>query len=852
MITLLSTVSLPYLRSNPARMALTLLGVIIGVQGMVAMATLNRSIVGAFERGVDVIAGDAVLQIAGPESGIPESLALIAQEVPGVQHASALVQGSFRPIDQPDVRIAVFGVDFLEQVGHRNPQFPREHVHIRHEISFLNSLDSIALGTPLMERLHLDLGATIDLSTPAGLQTFTIRGLVDPVGPVKLHDGAVALLDLPNAQRLLLKPGLVQAIYITLADGADQPTVEAALQEALAGRAQVQPTSIRGRQFGALLGSLRVALWLASLVTMIVAFFIIYQTMAISVDQRRRDIAVARALGFTRSSIVAVFLAEGTLVGLLGSAGGVLGGYLLARLSLSTAMAGVTEMYVAHVAGAELSPPLGETMIAVALGVTTCVLASCLPAFRAAGQPPAQVLRSTSGSSEPSITPTSLALGTAVVLTAILVLKTDLRLPTPGTKTAWIMLGHGLLLTGSALFAPAFVTLVAAIVRPLKGRATLIVDLAADFFARQPRRAAATASAIMVGYALVVVLGSVVYSITGNLRGWLDRTFDSNLIVGTSPGLAATTFQSTLATDLARIPDVHSVERYRKALLVFEESPIVIVAFDRTNRPDKSPLVITQSTPGAYEEAERGDALFISESFAFRFSAEIGDEIALPTAAGMRTFAVRAVVRDYTFDLGTVFVDIDVYQELWQDTRLTYAKIWTAPEASVAAVRDAVAVAIADEPQVNMITNVEFREEVEGRVHSLLRVLDSLQVFASLIAILSVANLLLASVLDRRREIGLLRSIGVTRGQIRRAVVVEAGLMGLTGGLLGVIAGGAASFFMVTHSLRIDMGWSLDFYFPLTLAFSTMIATTAAAAFAGYLPARRITAGTVLESVQRE
>ena len=852
MITLLATISLPYLRSNGARMALTLLGVIIGVQGMVAMASLNRSIVRAFERGVDVIAGDAVLQIAGPESGIPESLASIAQDVQGVQHVSALVQGSFQPARDPNVRIAVFGVDFLEQVAHRNPQFPREHVHIRHEISFLNALDSIALGTPLIERLGLELGATLDLITPAGLQTFTLRGTVDPVGPVKLHNGAVALLDLPNAQRLLLKPGLVQAIYVTLADGVNEETVKAELQKALDGRARVESTSIRGQQFGALLGSLRVALSLASIVTMIVAFFIIYQTMAISVDQRRRDIAIARALGFTRSSIVFVFLAEGAIMGSLGAAGGVIGGYLLARLSLSTAMAGVTEMYVAHVAGAELSPPLGETAVAVTLGIATCVLASCLPAFRSAGQPPAQVLRSTSGTTEPSATPASLALGTAVVLAAIGVLSSDLRLPTSGAKTAWIMLGHGLLLTGSSLFAPAFVTLIATVTRSLKGRATLIVDLAADFFARQPRRTAATASAIMVGYALVVVLGSVVYSITGNLRGWLDKTFDSDLIVGTSPGLAATTFQSELATKLEQIPDVRSVERYRKALLVFENSPIVIVAFDRKNRPDKTPLVVTKSAPHAYEAAERGNALFISESFAFRFSVDIGDQISLPTATGPRLFDVRAVVRDYTFDLGTVFVDIDVYQELWQDTRLTYAKIWTDPEASIPAVRSAVAIAIAAEPQVNMITNVEFREEVEGRVYGLLRVLDSLQVFASLIAVLSVANLLLASVLDRRREIGLLRSVGVTRGQVRRAVVVEAGLMGLTGALLGVVAGGTASFFMVTHSLRIDMGWSLDFYFPFALALSTMVATTAAAAVAGYLPARRITAGTVLEGVQTE
>jgi putative ABC transport system permease protein len=297
---------------------------------------------------------------------------------------------------------------------------------------------------------------------------------------------------------------------------------------------------------------------------------------------------------------------------------------------------------------------------------------------------------------------------------------------------------------------------------------------------------------------------------------------------------------------------VSSVERYRKALLTFAGEPIVVVAFDRRRRPDGAPLVVVDSLPDAYKSAERGEAIFISESFAFRFAKGLGDTVHLPTAAGRRAFSVHAIIRDYTFDLGTVFVDVDVYQSWWRDTRLTYAKLWTSPTADLTQVRAAVAREITDVPHVSLVSNVEFRREVEQRVHGLLRVLDSLLVFASLIAVLSVVNLLLASVQDRRREISLLRSVGVTRRQIRQAVVVEAGLMGITGAFLGIVTGSIAAFFMVTHSLRIDTGWSLDFRFPLGLAISTMIATTSAAALAGYLPARRITAGSVLAGLQAD
>ena len=851
MSALLSALSLPYLRTNKGRILVTLLGIVIGVQGMVAMAALNRSIVRSFEDGIGVIAGDATLQIAGPETGIPEELAREAESVNGVRFATALVEGSFHPPQNPEIRIAVFGVDFLEQVGKRNPQFPPEHVHIKYELSFLNALDSIALGGPLMRRMNLDVGSRLELVTPAGLRTFTVRGSLDPVGPVKLYDGAVALLDLPNAQRLLLAPGLVQTIYVTVDPEADHELVRRALETVIGPRARVEATSIRGEQFGALLGSLRVALWLASLVTMIVAFFIIYQTMAISVDQRRRDIAIARALGFTRRSVVSVFLLEALALGVLGALGGVIGGYVLARMSLTTALAGVSDMY-AHVATASLSLPLGETLVGVSLGITTCVLAGVAPAFRAASDSPVAVLRSATGVQASAIARLPLAFGTASVACAIAILSTDLRLSTPVEKTVWIMLGHGSLLAGASLCAPAFVALVAHCLMPVGRRATLVVDLATDFFSRRPQRAAATASAIMVGYALVVVLGAVVHSITGTLRVWLDRTFDSGLMVGTAPGLASATFEVEIATRLANLDGVLAVERYRKTLLSFEEHPIVLATFDRRNRPDGSPLVVTRTTDDAYARAERGEAALVSESFSFRYGYDIGDTIVLSTTEGVRPFEISAIVRDYTFDLGTVFVDADVYRRLWHDSRLTYAKLWTRPDVALADVRSAVARAITDVPQISLVTNVEFRREVETRVHGLLRVLGSLQLFASTIAVLSVVNLLLASILDRRREISLLRSVGVTRRQIRSAVIVEAGLMGMTGATLGLITGSVGAFFMVKHSLRIDMGWSLDFRFPVVLALSTMLLTTLAAAAAGYLPARRITAGKILPGLQME
>jgi putative ABC transport system permease protein len=242
----------------------------------------------------------------------------------------------------------------------------------------------------------------------------------------------------------------------------------------------------------------------------------------------------------------------------------------------------------------------------------------------------------------------------------------------------------------------------------------------------------------------------------------------------------------------------------------------------------------------------------VSESFGFRYGYSTGDSLTLSTLSGARPFRVAGVVRDYALDLGTILVDYEAYQRLWNDAGLTHANIWTAKGADIAVLRTAVERLLTDVPEVSLLTNTEFRAEVQQTMTDLLAVLQSLQVFACVIAVLGVVTFLLSTVLDRTREIALLRSVGVTRAQVRCAIVLEATLIGVTGALLGILAGIPAAFFMVTHSIRVAMGWSLDFTFPVSLAASTLVTIAIAAAAAGYFPARRLTAGPVLAGLRAE
>lgn len=851
MTALLLAVSLPYLRAHAGRILLTLLGVIIGVQGMVAMGALNHSIIKSFEAGLEAIAGSARLQIAGPETGIPATLAEDALRVPGVESAVAIIDGSLTLADDPSVRIRTFGIDLLSMVGTRSPQFPREHVHITDELRFVNALDSIALGQPLLDRLQLKVGDTIRLATPSGIRPYVIRGTLDDVGPTKLFGGLVALLDLPVAETVFLSPGLTQTIYINAKPDTDVEDLETRLRTAIGTRARVERTEARGQQMDALLGSVRVALSLASLVTMIAAFFIIYETIAISVEQRRREIAIARSLGFTRGAVAGVFMLESLILGLLGAAGGVLGGYLLARLSLTTAVAGVSGMYFG-VAANGISLPITNTAVAIATGALVCLIAGVVPSLAAASELPASVLKGTPGRRDAGPGRRRTVLGAIAVAASASTFLLDPNLSSADAKTAWIMLGHALLLFGVALLATTHVKALTNLLAPMGKLRSVSSALAYDFFSRRPERIAASASAIMVGYALVVVLGSVVTSIEATLRGWLENTFGADISIGTSPGLNSALFSADLTNPLRDTPGIESIERYRKAVLIFEGKPVILVAFDHGNTPRGKSLMLVEGYPSGYQEVADGRGVFISESFAHRYHRQLGDKLFLDTAGGDHEFRVVGVVRDYTMDLGTILIAYDTYANLWKDDKLTYAHIWTKPDADMKRIHADINQIVHDNPLLSVVTNAAFRADVEARVRDLLAVLGSLQVFACAIAVFGVINFLLAAVLDRRREISLLRSVGLTRRQIRHATMVEGGLVGLTGATLGIVAGVPGAYFMVKYSMPVAMGWSLDFRFPYLLAISTVFAITLAAALASYFPARRITRGTILAGLQVE
>jgi len=251
------------------------------------------------------------------------------------------------------------------------------------------------------------------------------------------------------------------------------------------------------------------------------------------------------------------------------------------------------------------------------------------------------------------------------------------------------------------------------------------------------------------------------------------------------------------------------------------------------------PFPIVESIGADYLDVfARGDAVILSENLALRFGAHAGDTVALDSPSGRLTMQVAAIVLDYTMDIGTLMLDLGAYRRYWHDPLVTSFMVFLDSDGDPAAVRTAISERLSPRHAVTIITGGEFKRNVAGAIDGAFVLTYAIELVAAVIAGIGVLNFFLAEIVDRRREIGLLRTVALDRAQLLRTLVSEAMVIGTCGGLLAIAWGWPLARLVVTHSTRLLSGWRLGFEFPWTMALAMPVVVALTAGLAAWLPAR--------------
>lgn len=853
---LLRTVSLPRFYEHRLRTALTVLGIALGVAMLISVVLVNRSILRSFAETLDDISGKADLEVTAAASYEEEKLEGI-RAVPGVLRATPVVQETalLRLPGAKGERLLLIGVDFLgEDDEHFRRYDSAEMKAIKDDpIAFLNASTHLIIGRKLADRYGLKLKDTVPIQTPTGVQAFQIWGFIEDEGVGRAFGGAVAVMYYQAMQVAFDRGTRIDRVDVALAPGAPAADVSAAIAAALGPGFEANRPDRRNAQVSQMLGGLNLALTMGSLVAILVGMFLIYNTMSISVVQRKRELGILRALGTTKRQILVLFTLEGFLLGCVGSALGVAIGLGLARFMLAALTASVNEIYL-QVAATEVHVDPLLVTAGFGLGVLGAVASAFVPAREATRVSAIETLRTgrfTPQAPRRGFTPAdggALALAVAALIAR--------SLPPIAGQPYGPFAATTLVLLSVALVLPRILGLVRAVLRrPLEAALGVEARLANDNVPRDLRRATITAGALMVGVSLTVAFAAFLGSFKTSTLKWVSQTVPADIFITSGArfsGVKNTPMADTLREPLAAIPGVAEVDRIRIVNIVYRDLPIKLLSANLEIFAKHSQMTFLQGDAATSVPAVlQGDAM-VSENLARRLDLKVGDAIKLAAPTGERSYRLAGVILDYTSDQGTVILDRATMIRDWNDSRVDTYELYLEPGTDPEPVKRAIEEKYGEALNLFVLTQTEFRGELERILDQTFAVMNALEFVALVIAVLGVVNALLATVLDRIRELGVLRAIGMLRRQVRRMVMLEAGILGISAVIAGIAAGLMLGFILIHDIFVVQSGWYIQLLFPGVEIAQVGVLVVLVSTLAGWYPAREAARLNVSDALEYE
>lgn len=847
---LLQLITWPYVRRHKVRTLLTTLGIVLGVAVFIGMHTANQSVLFAFHKTIDRIAGKAELQVTAGESGFPEDVLERVQAIPEVRVAVPVIEA---PVDsglEGEGNLLVLGVDMTGDRSLRDYDLDSgDEAVIDDPLVFLAQPDSIIVTTEFAERNTLRIGSRLPMQTMAGEKQFTVRGIMKSGGLSQAFGGNLAIMDIYAAQMVFGRGRQFDRIDLALHDGVPPAQGRAAIETALGPGYQVEPPSSRGQQVDSVLRVYSFTATVNSAFALFIGMFIIYNSFSIAVAQRRHEIGILRALGASRGQIRTLFLIESGLSGLAGSAVGLGAGLLLSR-GLAGFVANMIEgIYGVAERTVEVSTSPQLLALGLGMGLVTSLVAGFLPARNAARVDPIQALQkgrvqvlSAGENRIRRIVAIAFAIGAAVLLLiarASVVFYIGLAL----ALVAMLLVGPSAALWLTRAIRPALKWL-----RPVEGA------LAADSLIQAPRRTSATVTALMLSLALVVSLGGVAKASFDSIMDWTTTALNPDLFVTPTPNVSDRNFRfpASMADAIAGIEGVDEVQRVRSHRIQYRNTPVMIVAIEADSLGDRAARPPVEGPPEMYEMAARGEGVILSDNFAGLHGLHAGDVIGLDTPTGRHQAPVIGLVVDWSDQQGTILMDRKTYVRWWQDDTVNVVRVYLAGGVAPGDVRQRIIDRFAGTKRLFVMTNQEIRSWITDLTNQWMALSYAQIAIAVLVAVLGIVNTLTVSIIDRRRELGVLQAVGGLRNQIRHTIWMEAVAIGIVGLVMGFGAGAVMLRYVLDMTRRDLTGMALPYTFPIGLAGILVPLILGAAFVAALWPAESAVRGSLVEALEYE
>jgi putative ABC transport system permease protein len=852
-------IALRQLRERPARTILTVLGVACGIALYVAITIINESTLQFFKDSVNAVAGKATLIVSAGETGFDEGVAEKLEKVPGVTHAVPVLETRAWLLSTNET-LMVLGVDLLQEKAVRSYKTTGKKI-IGDALSFITQPDSLIL-TETFARTHgLKEGDTLELSSARGKSKFTVRGMLSPTGLATAYGGAMAIMDIDGARIMFGKEGKLDRVDIVTAEGADLAQVEARVREIVGPGLNVERPELQSEQMERMTRSFQVILSFFATLALIVGIFLVANSVAMSVAERRKETGTLRALGTTRRGVLTIFVSEALA---MGTAGALIGAFLgrgLASVMVGAVTKAMTSQYQQKIDVSDLNFGPRHVLTAVAIGAISAVMAALWPSIKAALIQPVHAMKAHEMEEDEPASGGSYAMigwtGVALLLFATAALFASRR---AGGRSLEMAMQLSAVL-GSALVGPAVVGGLVRLLRPMvRARSWTVVRLAQDNLLRNPRRTGSNVMTLMVGLMLVIMIASVNTSFKVTLISWYSRILNADLVVSTNGRLASHQSQPLHEELRPRILGTEGVAGtfgIRQVKVKYGDKSLVLKAFDDPSKIlGGYPIFEVEGADATVAGRELYDAkdpvIMVSQGFVNNHGKKTGDTIELLTPAGLRPFRIVATVVDFAAPGGVLYMSRPRYRELFRDDLVSAYAVKVKEGADPVEVRTRLDRAVSREYKLTILSNADLRAQITRIVDDSFGYAATIEAAALLVALFGLLNTLLISVMERTRELGMLRAVGMSRGQLARMIVLESASQGGLGAAVAIAIGTFVASIWVSESLGRTLGWEVNFHFPWAAAWGTFAMGLAVSAFAAWYPAHRAARLDIVEALDYE
>jgi putative ABC transport system permease protein len=841
-----------HLRRHPFLALLNVLSVALGIAVYLAIQIANHSANQSFAAGIDLVAGKAHLEVRGD---VDEMLWPRLAREPGVKAVTGLVEGVVTFPDWPGEYLRVVGVDLFSgepfrtfTIGQQGKAPPLE--------DWMGSGPALALTAEFAQAHGLRVGDALRLLVNSEVHPARVATLVDSSDSPGSMQSRFAVMDIGWAQELFARQGRLSSLQILLDDPRQASAVAAQFNAVLPSGLRAEAPRQRSFQVQNMLSAFQLNLTALSMVSLLVGVFLIYNTISASVARRRVEIGILRSIGATRWEVRLLFLSEALLLGVCGIALGALGGVALARVLTGAVAQTISSLYVLlSIDRNWLSP--AQFITAALFGFGVVLVGAWWPANEASRVDPVAAL-SVGAHAQQSVAraPRWGWAGIGCLLLAAVCAFVALRFGPPmmGFVAAFFILA------GFALFAPAVTSAFGSLAARVD-RVGALWRLAADHLRQSIHRNAVTVAALAAAIAMMIGLTIMIFSFRDSVDTWINRGIVADLFIAPASnetiGLEAAVPPAAVGWLRAR-PEVRGVDTFRE--LEIQVAPL-------PTRDSLASLARLAVIEGEYRhnlsfiggDGERKmvrvfseRCVAVTEPFARKFKVRDGDRLTLSTPRGLAEFEIAGVYADYTRDQGLVLIARSNFERWWSDPKVQSLAIYLHPGQSSESLVNEFRTQFSREGEFVIYSNRTLRSRILSIFDQTFAVTYILRTIALLVAIAGIFLSVTTLVAEREREIGVLRAVGASRGQVRNILMTEAGMLGAIATILGVASGmvlAAALTWVVNPAF---FGWTIKMRVPWLNILATPLWIIPAALLAAWHPAWRASLHSIAASVREE